>query len=223
MKDIVYGAGGFAPTSYWVQQRIDEGVDIEIKLGDHLRAPGDGQVLEWAHDRAFPNGFGDPYAVVDFTTGPFASVGPIYLGHINSDVPPVGTHFKEGDRLGRATNSLNAGRGWAEIGLWPPGGMSNGSKIAHLFVDVHVPRPFMSLRRGARGLRVLRLSRRLRYIRQPSGPTYLQHLTTRYGIRMEEAVKRFQHRHSLKMDGVVGLRTSQEIERVFRHQRASRE
>lgn len=131
-----FGAGGFAPTSFWVHQRIDQGDDIEIKLGDHLRAPGDGEVIEWAHDGPFPNGFGDPYAVVVFTTGPFAGVGPMYLGHVNADVPPVGRHFKEGDRLGKVTNSLHAGLGWAEIGLWPPGAMGNGAKIEHLFKEV---------------------------------------------------------------------------------------
>lgn len=138
-----YGAGGFAPTSFWVRQRVDQGDDIEIKLGKHLRAPGDGEVIQWAHDGPFPDGFGDPYAVVNFTTGPFSGLGfPIYLGHVNEEVPPPGRKIKEGDRIGKVTNSQNPGLGWAEIGPWPPepwDGVSQpapGQKIAHLFTEV---------------------------------------------------------------------------------------
>jgi murein DD-endopeptidase MepM/ murein hydrolase activator NlpD len=130
-----YGAGGWAPTSFWVRQRVDQGQDFEIKLGHRVRAPGDGEVTQWAHDGPFPNGFGDPYAIVRIDTGPFAG-RLYYIGHANEAVPRVGLKFKEGDLLSRANNSLNAGLGWIELGLWPPGGPTNGSQIAGLFKEV---------------------------------------------------------------------------------------
>lgn len=136
-----FGAGGFAPSSFWVRQRVDQGQDIEIGLGRRLRAPGNGEVVGWAHDGPFPSGFGDPYAIIRVDTGPFAGL-TLYLGHANQAVPPVGTRFKEGDKLSRCNNSLNAGRGWAEIGPWPVEPWDGhtqpapGQKIAHLFTEV---------------------------------------------------------------------------------------
>lgn len=136
-----YGAGGFAPGRFWVRQREDQGQDIEIRINQRLRAPGDGEVIGWGHDAPFPSGFGDPYPVIRIDTGDFKGL-ELYLGHANVDVPAVGTKFIEGDKLSRANNSLNRGLGWVEIGLWPVepwDGVSlpsPGHKIAHLFKEV---------------------------------------------------------------------------------------
>lgn len=132
-----WAAGGFVHPSlpYW-PQRDDQGCDGETRLGHHLTAPGHGEVIAHSHDQPFPNGFGDPYPIVRFDTGRFAGVGPMYLGHCNADVLPVGHRFRQGDRLVKLTNSLNTGRGWFEIGRWINGGPApngDGANIRHLF------------------------------------------------------------------------------------------
>lgn len=214
-----FGAGGWAPAGPWWQQRIDQGVDFEIPLGAFVRAPGDGEVVSHAADGPFPGGFGDPYAQVRIDTGRFAG-NVYYIGHVNAAVPPVGHKFKEGDRLGRATNSLNSGRGWIELGLWPPGPDGNGEKIAHLFTDVEV---FTPLRRGSHGKRVVALTRRLAYIHAPgSGKGYLKRWYWRYGKAVEMAVRAYQRHHKLKVTGIVDQETGEEIQRSFKMQRAAR-
>ena len=74
-------------------------------------------------DGPFPNGFGNPYAIVKITTGRFSRIGDgvWYVGHCNADVRPVGTVLKPGDHIARANHSLSSGWGWAEIGKWDGG------------------------------------------------------------------------------------------------------
>lgn len=214
-----YGAGGFAPSKFWVRQRTDQGIDFEIKRGGHLRAPGDGRVVEWAHDSPFPSGFGANYMVCEFTSGRFKGL-TLYLGHVNEGLLPPGHRFKEGDKLGRVTNSLNAGLGWVEVGLWPPGPMGNGEKIAHLFTAVEV---FVPLKRGAHGKRVVALTKRLAYIHAPgSGKGYLKRWYWRFGKKVEEAVRVYQRNHRLPVTGIVDKATGEEIQASFKRQREHR-
>jgi murein DD-endopeptidase MepM/ murein hydrolase activator NlpD len=118
----------------WMQ-RIDQGQDFEIPWGAHIIAPGWGHVVSWLHDRAFPNGFGSPYMVVYIGSGRFA--GRLwYLGHMNYVQLRPGESFHAGRALGRLYNSLNAGRGWVELGHAANGfpmAMGEGAKWHSLF------------------------------------------------------------------------------------------
>ena len=134
-----YGMGGFVDAGLpYREQRQDQGQDFEIGLGHHIIAPGWGQCINHLHDAAFPDGFGSPYAVVRFGSGPFKGLD-MYLGHVNEDVIPIGHVFHTGDKLGRLTNSLNAGWGWCEIGVCKDGlpqADGTGARYHHLFKPV---------------------------------------------------------------------------------------
>lgn len=137
-----YGMGGFVPpgTPYrW--QRSDQGQDFEIPLGHAIVAPGDGEVLEYAADRPFPSGFGNPYAIVKFYNGPFAVWPAAYLGHANEPLVRPGQKFKRGQPLARLNHFLNPGWGWVEVGRWSggPGGMGEGAQWRHLFAPRQEP------------------------------------------------------------------------------------
>lgn len=118
----------------WMQ-RIDQGQDFEIPWGAHIIAPGWGHCVSWLHDRAFPSGFGSPYAVVYIGSGRFA--GRLwYIGHMNYVQIKPGESFHVGRPLGRLYNSLNAGRGWVELGHAANGfpmAMGEGAKWHSLF------------------------------------------------------------------------------------------
>lgn len=134
-----YPMGGWV---YWQSpawmQRIDQGQDFEIPLGRHIIAPNWGKCIHHLADREFPNGFGNPYAVVYIGAGAFGR-RLWYIGHVNSDVIPAGRTFHTGAILGRPNHSLNAGRGWTELGHAEHGypmAMGEGQKWHHLFVPV---------------------------------------------------------------------------------------
>jgi murein DD-endopeptidase MepM/ murein hydrolase activator NlpD len=124
---------------YWSSpawmQRVDQGQDFEVPLGRHIIAPGWGKCIHHLSDGPFPNGFGSPYAVVYIGSGRFA--GRLwYIGHVNDEVIPAGTHFHTGRILGRPNHSLNAGRGWTELGHAPngyPGPFGEGARYHSLF------------------------------------------------------------------------------------------
>lgn len=85
--------------------------------------------------------------------------------------------------------------------------------------------PFDDLRHGDHGKRVVALSKRLHYIREPHGAPYLDRPAHRpwvpYRTFREEvvhAVRTFQSHYHLPVDGVVGLHTFEQIERTFRSQ-----
>lgn len=214
MAKITYGAGGWAPAGQWWLQRVDQGQDFEIPLGAHVRAPGDGEVVSHAADGPFPSGFGDPYAQVRIDTGRFAGA-TYYIGHVNSDVPPVGMKFKEGDKLGQANNSLNAGRGWIELGLWPPGPDGNGARIAPLFSPIVVTPPFKPIGKGSRGPRVVRITKRLAYIHKRDGGAYLDRWYFKVKDPVVAAVRAFQKNHRLRVTGVIDSATAAEINATF--------
>lgn len=78
---------------------------------------------------------------------------------------------------------------------------------------------FDPIQRGDKGKRVKHYTRRLAYIRRrQTGKPYLRRAPGRFGSRVERAVKRFQVDHGLTADGVIGEKTADEIESVFKRQ-----
>jgi len=77
---------------------------------------------------------------------------------------------------------------------------------------------FESLRRGSRGKRVVRYSRRLAYLRQPGGPRYLKRWYYKFKLPVAAAVMQFQRDQRLSVDGVIGPRTAARINAAFKHQ-----
>jgi murein DD-endopeptidase MepM/ murein hydrolase activator NlpD len=132
----VYGAGGWASTSTWWIQRVDQGQDFEVPFGERVRAPGDGTVIGHGQDNPFPYGFGH-HLIVHIDNGPFGG-RDYYIGHVEGLVDnfPVGHRFKKGDLLSQTNHGLNAGRGWVELGTYPYGSMGTGWNIHSLFHDI---------------------------------------------------------------------------------------
>lgn len=115
-------------------KREDQGQDIQTAPNTPILAPGSGFVKENNHN---PGGFGISYPVVHFTSGPLAG-HDVYIGHTRSALP-AGAHFGTGAVLSHTGNGTGpyvgnalGSPGWAEIGLWPPGGMTAGRQIAPL-------------------------------------------------------------------------------------------
>lgn len=82
---------------------------------------------------------------------------------------------------------------------------------------------FKTLRHGMRGKRVVRFSRRLRFI-HPEGKKhgYLSRSFWKFKDRMVDAVKEFQKDQGLKADGVIGPKTARRINAVFHRQYVNR-
>jgi hypothetical protein len=135
--------GLVAPGVHWTSQRFDQGKDFTIPIFTSVRAPGNGECIEWAADRAWPNGFGDPYAVIRLDDGPWHAaavrlgVAPeFYVGHANEPIVRPGQRFSLGQPLSRVDHSFVTGQGWCEFGHWPPGPMSEGERFASACVTV---------------------------------------------------------------------------------------
>lgn len=77
---------------------------------------------------------------------------------------------------------------------------------------------FPPLRRGANGAAVSRLQRHLRAAHVKHGPQVTGH----FGAHTQAALKRFQHSHGLKADGVCGPKTWRALRRAARRQRQKR-
>ena len=121
--------GGFIPQGQsYVEKRSDQGRDLQTNPGGNIIAPGDGAVIAILHNPGSGGGFfGNDYPVVEFSTGPYKGMGPLYLGHVIPDRGVGG--FQKGDILGHtasaaeAQKNINGGAapGWAEIGFAPGG------------------------------------------------------------------------------------------------------
>jgi hypothetical protein len=129
--------GLVAPGVHWTDQRFDQGKDFTIPIGTAVRAPGDGKCIQWAADREWPSGFGNPYIVVRLYNGPWHNqalrlgVEPeFYGGHANDPIIRPGQGFTVGQPLARTTHEFTSGNGWCEWGHWPPGSMSEGQRFA---------------------------------------------------------------------------------------------
>ena len=118
-------------------KRVDQGQDIQTAPGTPITAPGDG-VVKMVQSN--PGGFGTAYPIVHFDTGPLAG-RDVYIGHTRAALS-AGQHFRAGAVLSHTGNGTgpyvgNATGlpGWAEIGLWGPGGpggMTAGNQIKPL-------------------------------------------------------------------------------------------
>lgn len=106
-------------------------------------------------------------------------------------------------------------KGWVATITYP----SNPAEQHHVNFRKPPILPFI-LRQGAKGGRVKKYSRRLKFIR--SGKTrksYLPHAPKKkFDGQMAEAVRKFQRDHGLSVDGVIGPNTKAQIDLVFRRQ-----
>jgi hypothetical protein len=82
---------------------------------------------------------------------------------------------------------------------------------------------FKTLRHGMRGKRVVKFSRRLRFIhRQGVSHGYLHRSFWKYKDAVIDAVKKFQRDHDLTDDGVIGPKTARQINATFHRQYVER-
>jgi peptidoglycan hydrolase-like protein with peptidoglycan-binding domain len=83
---------------------------------------------------------------------------------------------------------------------------------------VPVPPSDGPLRRGARGAKVVRLTRRLSKARSRAGTPYLAKPRRQFDATVEAALKAFQTEHRLEPDGVYGPISQRKLNRVLRLQ-----
>lgn len=81
---------------------------------------------------------------------------------------------------------------------------------------------FKTLRRGSRGRRVQRFTRRLAFVHRPGGKAYIKRWYWRYKEPVARAVRQFQRDHGLKVDGQIGPKTGRKINEVFHRQYVNR-
>lgn len=77
---------------------------------------------------------------------------------------------------------------------------------------------FDVLKRGSRGKRVRRFTRRLAFIHRKGGKSYLRRWYWRYTEKVEKGIRAFQRAHDLKADGQIGPKTAAKIDGVFKRQ-----
>lgn len=82
---------------------------------------------------------------------------------------------------------------------------------------VHFP-TFDILEHGDKGLRVVKFTKRLAYIRAPGDGPYLEHKHWRYDDHVVKAVRHFQTKQSMQVDGRIGPKTAARINGTFRRQ-----
>jgi peptidoglycan hydrolase-like protein with peptidoglycan-binding domain len=88
---------------------------------------------------------------------------------------------------------------------------------------VPVPAAGGPLRRGDRGAKVVRLTRRLSKVRSKAGTPYLAKPRQKLDATAEAALKAFQAEHRLEPDGVYGPLSQRKLNRVLRLQEKKRE
>jgi len=77
---------------------------------------------------------------------------------------------------------------------------------------------FRPMKKGSRGARVERMTRRLAFIHKRGGHAYLKRPFEQFTDEVEEAVRAFQKDQSLEVDGIVGSKTAARINGVFQQQ-----
>lgn len=101
-----------------------------------------------------------------------------------------------------------AGRhGWVAVRPY-----ASGSEFHHVNF-VKAPVLFRPLRRGSKGRRVKKLQKRLKFLGFFTAKPY-----GRFGKGTDDAVREFQSRHKMKVDGIVGPATWRQVEATFRRQ-----
>jgi peptidoglycan hydrolase-like protein with peptidoglycan-binding domain len=88
---------------------------------------------------------------------------------------------------------------------------------------VPLPAADRPLRRGDRGPKVVRLTRRLSKVRSKAGTPYLAKPRRELDATAEAALKAFQAEHRLEADGVYGPLSQRKLNRVLRLQEKKRE
>lgn len=96
-------------------------------------------------------------------------------------------------------------RGWIAVRPY-----ASGSEFHHINF-VKPPVFFRSLKRGSKGRRVKKIQRRLRFLGFLTSKPY-----GKYGKGTEQAVREFQRRHKMAVDGIVGPATWRQLEASFR-------
>jgi hypothetical protein len=146
--------------------------------------------------------------------------GAAYPGFAGEKLEPWQLGIDVDDAHVQAFISEARRRGWVVTITYP------GSAVEYHHVNFrfkpHTAPPFKPLHHGSRGSRVIKLSRRLHFIRHRTGAPFLSRRYFKFKLEVVEAVKEFQREHKLTADGVVGTHTHEQIERTFRHQYAKR-
>lgn len=73
------------------------------------------------------------------------------------------------------------------------------------------------LRRGSKGARVVTLTRRLAFIKDPQGHHYLDHKYYTFTSAVERAVRRYQNDHHQHVDGIAGVQTMRQLDASTRY------
>lgn len=198
MSKHVFPAHGWLPEgAHYELKWDDQGHDLATNWQGSLQAPGNGEVVEIASDRPFPNGFGPDYPIVRIDTGPWAG-HTYYLGHTSAAVK-AGTRLNFGQIISHADQGHDWAHtvgGWCELGEWFPG-RGPGPKAAHHWFDsllltplvIDLPDP--PLVYGDQGMRVLGMSSRLRDC------GYLPRPYWHFNRPVHGALVRFQAHHKL--------------------------
>lgn len=83
---------------------------------------------------------------------------------------------------------------------------------------VTFPPPFKAIKHGQRGLRVLKVTKKLAFIRGERSKRYIKRRYFKFKDPVVQGVKQFQKDHGLAADGVIGPNTFDLIEKTFKRQ-----
>lgn len=146
-------------------------------------------------------------------------------GHCeNAAIPGTSNHG-----LGLCNDCPNA---WEQEWLYEHGTPFGWEKVEaepwhwNWVAGIFTPKPtFQTMKRGSKGERVKKITRRLAYIhrsKERGGKAYLGRWYWRYTKKVDAAVTDFQRDHRLFADGEVGAKTAAKIYEVFQAQYKNR-